>query len=786
VTNKMGMYKIWLLNVNTGKKTKIFKREYKLEQITDHSYPVLAWHPSSRYLAFITVEKGMLKLYYYNISEKKLTVRNFLYFEKVLDFSFSSDGSQFVFTGTMKGKTDIYVYDIASSTSRPITNDRADDYMPRFIDNDSKIIFCSNRVSDSLSVAEKKPDRAITSDLFIYDLKSGSDMLMRLDENYLSNNSYPEEINHNRFIQLNDRSGVVNRYISKFDSTVSVIDTAIHYRYYAETAPLTDYSRNILEQDYNKPSDHVAEIFYFKGRYNLYYNPVNDLTPLTGKIDPTSSQKARRKLWAAKDSVQQVEKKVIPIASIANNQVINNTDTVVLASDLIDVNHYVFEIEKINAYNEKLGKDNIKITADTAQKEAPKIRIYMPVFYQNSLVTQADFNFLNASYQAFTGGAFYFNPGFNVLMKVGANDLFEDYKITGGVRLSPSLDANEYLLSFENLKRRLDKMYIFHREVFENDGIDEIGDFSVKTYSHMGSVVLRYPLNQVKSLSATASYRNDRTVYLINNISTSPPQSRLDEPDIHKNWLGLKFEYIFDDTRSLGSNLYAGMRYKIFAEVQEQVYHDFYELVVFGADIRHYLQLHRSLIWANRFAWSTSQGTGRIIYYLGGVDNWINVTPRKNPTFLSFDETPIDQTQNYAFQAVGTNLRGFSQNIRNGNNFAVFNSEIRFPIFKYLANYPLSKSFFDNFQLVGFFDAGSAWSGGLTPWNCHNAYDVNTIQQGNITITVHTDKKPIVAGYGFGIHTQFLGYFIRLDWAWGIQNGHVDNHIFYLSTSLDF
>ena len=36
--------------------------------------------------------------------------------------------------------------------------------------------------------------------------------------------------------------------------------------------------------------------------------------------------------------------------------------------------------------------------------------------------------------------------------------------------------------------------------------------------------------------------------------------------------LGVKLEYIFDNTRSLGMNLYTGTRYKIFAEVQEQVY----------------------------------------------------------------------------------------------------------------------------------------------------------------------------------------------------------------------
>ena len=95
-------------------------------------------------------KRAGLKLYYYNIAEKKLTVRNFLYFDKVLDFSFSDEGSKFVFAGTRIGKTDIYVHDIASSTNEQITNDLADDIYPRFIENDSKIIFSSNRMSDTL------------------------------------------------------------------------------------------------------------------------------------------------------------------------------------------------------------------------------------------------------------------------------------------------------------------------------------------------------------------------------------------------------------------------------------------------------------------------------------------------------------------------------------------------------------------------------------------------------------------------------------------------------------
>jgi hypothetical protein len=277
--------------------------------------------------------------------------------------------------------------------------------------------------------------------------------------------------------------------------------------------------------------------------------------------------------------------------------------------------------------------------------------------------------------------------------------------------------------------------------------------------------------------------RSDKTIYqtdLQNLVAV------LNKPSEFKFWTRYKTEYIFDNTRSLGKNLYGGSRFKIFGEYYQQVNGKLDNLFVVGADFRNYLVIHRNLIWANRFATSTSFGTSKLLYYLGGVDNWTNFTPYKYPTFIPLSEIRIDETENYAFQAVATNMRGFSQNIRNGNSFALINSELRLPIFSYLANYPISNAFIENFQVVGFFDIGTAWSG-TTPWSGKNAYDNDIINQGNIIkIEIDADREPIVAGYGFGLRSQLLGYFVRVDWAWGIENMQVLPRIFYFSLSLDF
>ena len=782
VTNESGKYKIWLYQIQSQKKKKIFRREHKLEQITDYSYPVLAWHPSGNFLTFITEEKGGLKLYYYMTDTRELTVRNLLYFDKVLDFSFSDDGSLFVFSAVKDGKTDIYVHTIAAGTNFQVTNDIADDFHPRFINHSDDIIFSSNRNSDTISIEESNPRGSLASDLFIYDYRNRSDVLMRLSDNdTYANKIQPLETKKNTYFSLNDKSGVINRYISKFDSTISFIDTTVHYRYIAHNYPLTNYSRNIIEQDYHAESNLLGEILYNDGRYHMFQNPA-DADPLPeDEISETSFSSEWKQTLKVKDSIRNITIKTINIQELKENSIITeDNDTFNLGDYKIDINNYIFEREKINLYNTKLKDRNLKLALDTTVEKRPKVRIYQTAFYQNFIVNQVDFSFLNESYQAFTGGAVYFNPGMNVLFKLGTNDLFEDYKIIGGFRLSPDFDGNEYLISFENLKKRVDKQVVFHRQAFKNYGTgDNDYEFIVKTHTHELSYIMKYPFSQVRSVGLTFTYRNDRTVFL----STDPIY--LEEENISKNWAGIKLEHIFDNTKFLGTNLYSGTRYKIFAEVYQKIGDGFDELVVFGADFRHYIKIHRSLIWANRFAASTSQGSSKLIYYLGGVDNWTNITPLRTQTFIPLSEVPIDRTENYAYQTVATNMRGFSQNIRNGNNFALINTELRLPVIKYLANYPLSSSFLENFQIVGFFDLGTAWSG-KTPWSGENAYDYSEITRGTIKVTLDSDREPIVAGYGFGLRSQLLGYFARFDWAWGIENNQIRPRVFYFSLSLDF
>mgnify|MGYP004145155737 CR=1 FL=1 len=57
---------------------------------------------------------------------------------------------------------------------------------------------------------------------------------------------------------------------------------------------------------------------------------------------------------------------------------------------------------------------------------------------------------------------------------------------------------------------------------------------------------------------------------------------------------------------------------------------------------------------------------------------------------------------------------------------------------------------------------------------------------GPITVTYENINDPIVGGLGFGLRTTLLGYFVRADWGWGVENGLIaDKPLFMLSLSLD-
>jgi Tol biopolymer transport system component len=763
VVNRMGKYSIYIHDTGAKKTKKIFTKGNKLRQISDFSQPLLAWHPSNQLLAFIVNLKGKNLLYLYNLETNKLEFIQLFYFENISDFSYADDGMSIVLSATIKGHSDIYVHSLISKTNQQITNDYADDFNPRFIEKSSKIIFASNRKSDKLNPeAGPEIETNLTSDLFIYDLKSKDKQLQRLTNTPLVNERKPYEVNRHEYLYTSDESGITNIALARFDSVIAFIDTTTHYAYQTKTQGITNHTNNL---SLFEPATNLitAEVFTRKQRDYLL------IRELDTKSSYTWPQSEDRQFYIRqlqqKDSLEQ--QRLTDLQSEIEKSV--KQKEALFKDSLLDFNKYVFEIEKTGSI--EMERLLIK-QQEKSELKVPRARMYFTSFYTNSLVNQVDFSFLNASYQAYTGGAVYYNPGFNFLFKAGVNDLFEDYRLTGAVRVSSDFQSGEYLISVENLRNRLDEQYIFHRQSFKEVGTSTAN----KNISHELMYIRKYPFSQVDGIKGTLSLRHDNIVQLSTDNSTARAAN------IQKIWSGLKFEYIFDNTHDLALNIKSGTRLKIFTETYFKLGEKFSDMHVIGLDFRNYLPIHRELIWASRFAASTNFGRSRLIYYMGSLDNWMS--------FLTADQVfdgsvAVDKTQNFEYQTLATNMRGFAQNIRNGNSFFVFNNEIRFPFVRYFWRKPISSDFLSNLQLATFFDFGTAWSGNSL-YALNNAYNYVIASNGPVTVVLNKDINPFVYGYGWGLRTRLFGYFIRADWAWGVEDQIIQPRMFYISLNLDF
>lgn len=814
VSNELGQYKVWLQDLRSPKKPKkIIKAGNKIDRVNDYSYPLLAWHPSGKLFSMITEEKGSICLSTYEPETRRKTKRTIINFDKVLDFSYSDDGKKFAMSAVQKGQSDIYVFTVASNAYEQITKDIYDDLNPRFVHGSKEIIFSSNRPNDTIRFETESNFKALqqpTKDLFVFNYSTKSNTLRRLTNTPTINETNPADYDSVNYAFISDQSGIRNRCIAHYDSVISYVDTSAHYRFIVSGQPASNFSRNLLEQDISLKANKVADILFNKGNYWIYVSdlkPAASLPPVELKNTAFRDEQLKLEKKNSATKTQQPQLNLKPVVAPGQSRPAP-VKTERKDSNEVDISNYVFESDsRLNQKKtEPLVTDNpsknpVKTPLDSAKqtkadsakkvfKTGPQKNYYIN-FATEKVTTQLNSSPLFPSYQPFSASSpGYQNPTINGVFKMNLNDLFEDYGMTAGFMLQTDLTA-EYLISFENRVKRLDKQLILHRVTTDLNSSD---GYPLIYQTHEAKYTLKYPFTEVDCIRGTIGIRSDRTVMQGIDVPS------LEQTNLFDTWASAKLEYIFDNTLNKGLNLYNGLRFKLFAEYYRDVDqsssiipspllpltgesnaasttgvgNDFY---VIGLDVRYYQKIHRNLIWASRIAGSSSFGKEKLLYYLGGVDNWIN------PQFNS--NTQIANSENYAFQTLATPLRGFIENVRNGNTFFVANNELRWPIFKYFLNRPIRSDFISNFQLIGFTDVGTAWSG-PSPYSAQNNVTTNVVTQSNVTITLTSQNEPLVGGVGFGLRTRIFGYFIRFDRAWGIENRVLLSPVNYVSLSLDF
>jgi hypothetical protein len=768
------------------------------------NYPIMAWDNKGTKLLVIYSEESVIKMFVYDVVTRiKRFKQKIEGIDQILDASYMLDANNLVMSAAKNGHTDIYTYKIEENQLTQFTDDVYDDLHPSFVSfpNKSGILFSSNRPSPYAPNSDTAIPSRYHFNVFMVDYLNNSKnkQITQLTNLKYGNTSYPMGYNTNHFTFVSDENGVGNRWAGFFATQRNGLDTLYHigddmlrnaspkeidstlnawqrekpdsisffqvYKDSTYTFPITNYQSSLLETRIAGDKGQVSEVRR-EGDYKFLYKLRVDSIALKKRnlnIRPTTFMKKVMDEMRASEGNAIVYKKSIDTSTRAN----------LFQSEFSD--------EPIDSFSVKRA-DLLTAKAKNILSDS-KLFDYRLKFSSDYILSGFSNNLLLNRYQPYAGGAgpIQLNNGnnFNFNLRIGTSDLLENHKFMGGIRFGTDLKDKDIIFSYQNFKKRLDWGTTYYRSNVTNYFNSPFTNMLI-TNLYQGNIA--YPFNEVKSLRATFGLRIDRGILKsFDNSVGYPDPDALAYPDTVSKFIVSRIEYVHDNTINPTQNIWNGLRYKIFFDVNmpslKTEMNNGKATLNLGFDARYYYKIYRNFIWAGRAAADFSWGGQKIIYYLGGVDSWIN--PKFN------GQNFPAQDQSYAFQSLAVNMRGYQQNIANGNNAFVINSEFRLPLFATIFNKPINNAFLRNFQLTQFIDLGTAWNGKYN--GIKRPGDV--IVDANSPVVVKLDAGglgPFAGGYGFGVRSTLLGYFMKLDAGWPMKGIFKGKPIYYFSLGFDF
>lgn len=772
------------------------------------NYPILAWDGKGTRLLVVYWEKGKIKMFVYDVLAKfKRYKQEITGFEQILDASFMLDANSLVFSAVKNGHSDIFTYKIEEQKSTQITNDVYDDLDPTFVSfpNRSGIVFSSNRPGPEAPNTDTVLPGRYPYNIYIVDILNDSKtkQLAKLTNVKAGNARYPMQYNTNHFTYVSDETGIGNRWAGffatqrtgldtlyyvgdellrnpspkEFDSTLRAWqkqepDSVSYFQVYKDstyTFPITNYQSSLLETRIAGNNGTVSEVRR-EGDYKFLYKLRVDEVALNKRNVSARPTEYIRKLTA--------EQK----ASTGNAIIYNKKAASDTAKKPSNFFQNEFADDKPDT-SRQAAKNKLDPTLpQTSVLSKSKLFDYRLKFSSDYVLSGFSNNILVNRYQPYAGGSgpIQLNNGndFNFTFRVGVSDLMEDKKFVGGIRFGTNLSDKDIFVTYQNLRKRVDWGVTYYRSNVSNFYNTP---FNTMLYTNLYQVNAAYPLNEIKSFRGTIGLRMDKGVLRsFDNNSGLPNPNALKFPDTISRFIVSRFEYVHDNTINPTQNIWNGLRYKIYLDVgmptSKTGASGGKATFNLGYDARYYYKIYRNFIWAGRAGGDFSWGGQKLIYYLGGVDGWVG------PKFNNNQPAP---DQNYAYQSLTLNMRGYNQNVANGNNAMVINSEFRLPIFSTFVNRPINNAFLRNFQVVQFLDLGTAWNG---KYNGPTRPGI-VVDAPYTPVIVRVDAGglgPFAGGYGFGIRSTLLGYFMKLDTGWPMKGFFVGKPIWYFALGFDF
>jgi hypothetical protein len=283
-------------------------------------------------------------------------------------------------------------------------------------------------------------------------------------------------------------------------------------------------------------------------------------------------------------------------------------------------------------------------------------------------------------------------------------------------------------------------------------------------------VALTLPLNQFQGFELSTTNR----FYALRDLRTFDDDSL----DNHGWAQSIEAAWQFDNTRSREGFITRGVSFRsslgrtfLLNQLDSSYYHSAVDLkcyIPLPRDARLYLGGQARANWGGR----------EQSYLIGGIPNWAG-----NHSFTNELLLPVGR--GYGYEQMGNAeflmpIRGVANNARTGRYAAIFNAELCLPLNRVFARKVFATAPQYTLQWLFFYDAGVSWRTG-NPFSQQNPIDATTIIRYPLSVNVQTLKSPYISGFGTGLQTSILGYALRADLAWGVEESTLSKPQFLFS-----
>lgn len=713
--------------------------------------PVLSWHPNGRQIVASSFLDKTLALAYWRTDEKDVSYKELSKnVQKIVDLQWSNDGRKIAVSALRESRVDLFLTNAGDANLSALTNDSFDDLDPSWSLDGAYLYFSSNR--DSTLMQDQSGAWAAHAndfDLFRYDLEE--DTIIRISRTPLANERQSFPISGFEIGYISDETGIHNIHqaniftgeqqvlsnlalgISKLQIANGevLLSSAEHGELTASLVPFSSFQAGIAPQPTLLRVEDLAAYQEKQLKESRLQALVQPSVELTNPSVPQAEPKEEKK------------------------------------EDNRPARYYIFDEEE-EPYEAK------RPTEPSRQRQERRPKLPPPTVFGNepkpeiadvevenlgtaSRAWQADYLGLNWNFDPVAQYGFEFSAGFS--------DILDNHKF--GVSVAPYIISGTGIdsdISYSYNKNRLDLFaeagYVSRQLRRENNL--ESDSFIFRFDQLRINAGARYPIST--NLSVEGSLGG---YYIDRKDQQFLRQDPLDDQDaIVRAGAGIRF----NNVRETEGYPYQGWKAEAFFDSYYSTSENAFAFSRVQAEVKNYTSFYRNFVLATRFAGGFNIPNEQVQYYLGGTNERFLPPIAFQREALAGRSNTIDTSlHSFHFQNFLMPLRGFRPNSREGTRYIMGSVELRMPLSRMAKSALNSKNLY-NLELIPFLDVGTVWVDG-NPFSDKNPTDTQILTNGPITVKLQTLKSPFLLGFGAGLRANVIGYSMRFDLAWGLDDG---------------